>query len=137
MTVGDQIEYVDKVVSDLQDYARPLKPRPSEIELLGLVNTILSTIDVPKNVRVVVDIDNTQQMIADPSMIRRVFTSLIVNALQAMPKGGKLTISATQVKDATFVRFKDTGLGIPKENVDRLGAPLFTTKVKGMGSNWQ
>lgn len=133
VTIGDQIEYMDKIVSDLQDYARSLKPRLSEVDLLGLVNTILSTIDVPKNVRVVVDVDETQRMVADPSMIRRVFTSLIVNALQAMPKGGKLTVSATQTKDATFVGFKDTGLGIPRENIDKLGAPLFTTKAKGMG----
>jgi signal transduction histidine kinase len=133
VTIGDQIEYMDKIVSDLQDYARSLKPRLSEVDLLDLVNTILSTIDVPKNVRVVVDVDETQRMVADPSMIRRVFTSLIVNALQAMPKGGKLTVSATQTKDATFVGFKDTGLGIPRENIDKLGAPLFTTKAKGMG----
>jgi len=132
-TIGEQIEYMDKVVSDLQDYARPLKPRLSDVDLLGLVGAIVSTIEVPKNVRVHLDVDETQRITADPSMIRRVFNSLIVNALQAMPRGGSLTVSATQSRDTTFISFTDTGFGIPKENVVKLGAPLFTTKAKGMG----
>jgi len=132
-TISDQIEYMDKMVSDLQDYAKPLAPEPSEIDVADLINGVLSTVDVPKNVRVVVDVAGARQLTADPSMIRRIFGSLITNALHAMPDGGRLTISATRAENATLVRFKDTGIGIPKENLEKLCMPLFTTKAKGMG----
>ena len=48
-------------------------------------------------------------------------------------KAGKLTVSAKKAKGFLEIRFKDTGVGIPKDNIDKIFTPLFTTKAKGMG----
>lgn len=70
---------------------------------------------------------------ADISQLQQVFHNLIVNASQAMPEGGKLTIR-TEVKDNNIeINFADTGCGIPKKNLSKLFEPFFSTKEKGTG----
>jgi two-component system sensor histidine kinase HydH len=69
----------------------------------------------------------------DPAVMRRVFTNLIMNAIQAMPNGGELGIDLYGTDEFLFVAFKDTGVGIPEENMGKLFNPFFTTKAKGQG----
>ena len=60
--------------------------------------------------------------------------NLAANGIQAMENGGgTLTVSTKQTEDFVEITFKDTGTGIPKENLPKLFTPLFTTKAKGMG----
>jgi signal transduction histidine kinase len=70
---------------------------------------------------------------ADPSLMKRVFTNLILNAVQAMPDGGKLMIKAQMDGDFISISVQDTGVGIPKEMMPRLFQPLVTGKSKGTG----
>lgn len=65
----------------------------------------------------------------------QVFCNLITNALDAMPDGGELSISTHLAADnTTVVKFRDTGTGLPTENVDAVFEPFFTTKGKGKGT---
>jgi signal transduction histidine kinase len=57
-----------------------------------------------------------------------------MNAIQSMPRGGKLEISTGQENEELFVRFKDTGIGISPEDMERIFDPFFTTKVEGHGT---
>jgi len=133
-TVGGQVEYMNKIVSDLQDFARTLKPEPVETSLHQLINDTLSTIRVPENVKVSMMIEEDfPKLRIDPAMMKRVFTNLVTNALQAMPDGGQLTIRASRTEEAISISVQDTGVGIPEENLDKLFQPLFTTKSKGTG----
>jgi signal transduction histidine kinase len=66
-------------------------------------------------------------------MMKRVFTNLITNAIQAMPNGGQLAIRASKVEKVVLISVQDTGAGITKENIGKLFTPLFTTKAKGQG----
>jgi len=70
------------------------------------------------------------------SQLQQVFTNLILNAVQAMPQGGTLTISTAvyRDKDEIHVSFADTGEGIPKENLDKIFEPFFSTKRVGEGT---
>ena len=70
---------------------------------------------------------------ADSTFINRILYNLVNNAVQAMPKGGKLTIHA--YKEANDVRHtvKDTGVGIPEAVKGKLFTPMFTTKARGQG----
>ena len=64
----------------------------------------------------------------------QVFENLIRNAIQAMPNGGQLTInSVVHGPEDLAISIADTGEGIPKENLEKLFEPLFTTKAKGFG----
>jgi two-component system, cell cycle sensor histidine kinase and response regulator CckA len=70
---------------------------------------------------------------ANAADLRRVFTNLIINALQAMPEGGKLTVGSESDGERVHVWIKDTGAGVAKEDQRKLFLPYFTTKHGGTG----
>jgi len=132
--IDEQVMYMDKIVSDLQDYARPLMPEFTETSLPVLVRRTLSAIKVPKTVKVSVEIEKDfPNVMIDPDLTRRVFSNLTMNAIQSMPKGGKMVIRAHRKEDVAILSVEDTGAGIPEENLARLFTPFFTTKAKGQG----
>jgi len=71
-----------------------------------------------------------------PSQLQQVFTNLILNAVQAMPEGGTLTLASRMRQDlnAVEISFTDTGKGISEENLDKIFEPFFTTKKVGEGT---
>ncbi|MGZ4908355.1 MAG: ATP-binding response regulator [Halobacteriota archaeon] len=130
--IGEAVFYMDKIVGDLQDYARPITPEYEAASISALINDVLESIPNVERVRRVIDIPDLQ-MTADPLLMRRVFANLILNAVQAMPNGGTLTISAATDDGSVMVSVHDTGVGIPDDIRDKLFTPLFTAKAKGTG----
>jgi len=129
-----QVGYMNKIVADLQDYARPVEPDFVENGVHQLINETLSTVTIPETVEVSKMIpEDLPLLMADPALMKRVFTNLITNALQAMPNGGQLTIEAHTTEESMFISFQDTGVGIPEGNFPKLFQPLFTSKSKGTG----
>jgi signal transduction histidine kinase len=132
--IEEQVEYMNKIVSDLQDYARPVKPELVKVESKRLLNETLLAIKVPEMVKVSIDVEkNATVFLTDSYLLKRVFTNLILNAMQAMPDGGRLSIRVSGTSEEVFFRFEDTGVGIPEENLNKMFQPLFTTKAKGQG----
>ena len=129
----DQTLYMNKIVSDLQDYARPVKLDLKETNLYDMISEILSTIQVAENIEVLIEIAHDFSATLDPYLLKRVFTNLISNSAQAMPEGGKLTIKAYRNDEEVALSVQDTGVGIPEENMPKIFQPLFTTKAKGQG----
>jgi PAS domain S-box-containing protein len=133
-TLDDSIQYMDKIVSDLQDYARPVGADRVETSLPDLVRAAVSSVKIPGNVGVSVDIQGGFSNVRlDPLLFRRVLTNLILNAVQAMPEGGKLGIACSRGEGSLTVSVQDTGVGIAPENLGRVFTPFFTTKAKGQG----
>jgi signal transduction histidine kinase len=134
-SVNQNISYINKIVSDLQDYTRPLKPYLQEADLAEQVEEILLTIFIPRGIEVSTDIHAAARPIkTDIAYLRRVLTNLFTNAVQAMgDQNGKLTIKAISVDDTVTLTVQDTGVGIPAEAQAKLFTPLFTTKSKGQG----
>jgi len=133
-TIENESQYMNKIVSDLQDYATPLKAEPVPVETESLVKDTLSKIRIPPNVKVSFKVSEPlQTVMIDPAILRRVFSNLIMNAIQAMPDGGELTIDLSRTDEHLLVSFRDTGVGIPEENLGKLFDPFFTTKAKGQG----
>lgn len=132
--LDEQVHYMDKIVSDLQDFARPVAIEPTETNLADLIRDTVRNARIPENVDVSLGFQgDVSNMILDPTLFRRVLTNLIVNAVQAMPKGGKLTITASKERESLTVTVQDTGVGIAQENLARIFNPFFTTKAKGQG----
>jgi PAS domain S-box-containing protein len=132
--IEDSVGYMNKIVSDLQDYAAPTHIEPVTVNISQLLNETLSTIRIPANVKVSLNLpDDAEKCIVDPALMRRVFTNLITNALQAMPNGGELKISTQKTQEETHISFQDTGTGIPETDLPNLFQPFHTTKAKGQG----
>ncbi len=107
-----------------------------EVEVENLLTDSLSTLDIPEEVEAFVYIEEPLPKIeTDPMLLRRIIVNLVNNAVQAMPNGGKLKISAGQDRqtDKLVLTIEDTGIGIPKELQEKIFTPLFTTKSKGQG----
>jgi signal transduction histidine kinase len=133
--LDEQLGYVDKIVSDLQDYARPLEPKMEKMNIKQILDAIISTVTIPKNIKSVTRIEeNLPFILADPALLRRALVNMVTNAIQAMPDGGTLTVEARNGKEKTLLlSVEDTGKGIPEEIKPRLFKPLTTTKSKGQG----
>ena len=93
---SENASYINKIVSDLQDYTRPLKPNLGEVNVKGIIDNIIVVASIPKKIETEIINDENLIIKTDAAYLRRVLTNLIVNAVQAMPKGGKLTVSAEE-----------------------------------------
>jgi len=128
-----------RVVSDLLNFARQNQVIVQMTDLHGI---ILELIDlIPQHVNTVPiiiqkELDPRLPLIeADPSQLRQVLLNLMINAVEAMPEGGILTLRTKSEPDKTVaVEVQDTGLGIPEENLRKLFTPFFTTKPIGKGT---
>jgi len=133
-SVNQNLNYINKIISDLQDYTRPLKPNVQNIDLSDLILSTLLTINVPKSIEVTIDIKQMPISIkTDSNYIRRILSNLITNAVQAMQEKGKLTIKTDIENNTATISIHDTGMGITKEVSNKMFTPLFTTKSKGQG----
>jgi len=132
--VSRQTGYMNKIVSDLQDYAKPIVPAFADTDLKELFNDMMPAIHVPGNVAISMAFDDGLPTIwADGGLLLRVFTNLVTNAIQAMPEGGDLRIECHALGGEVSVSVEDTGVGISEEAQANLFKPLITTKPKGMG----
>ena len=132
--IQNNIDYINKIVADLQDYARPLNPRAQETNIKSVLNEIILKNGIPKNIKVSVEVeDKAERIMADPDYLKRIVSNLTLNAVQAMPNGGELTIRAFSDKQTndTLITVKDTGVGIPEDVKPKLFTPMMTTKAKG------
>lgn len=132
--IEKNIDYINKIVQDLQDYARPLNPKIEESDLKSIAEAFITKNGLPKNIRVELKIaDQAIWIRADSYYLNRILFNLVTNAVQAMPNGGTLTISAHKEANDTILAVKDTGVGIPCEVQDKMFTLMFTTKSKGQG----
>ena len=134
-TIEEQAIYMDKIVSDLQAFVRPIKIDKTPINIEEIVESVISSVTVPANISVQTRMDNNfPQVKADPELLKRVLVNLITNAVQAMPNGGNLTVkSQANPEGSVFVTVEDTGVGIPEKIKPQIFKPLFTTKPRGQG----
>ncbi|HYA77814.1 MAG TPA: PAS domain S-box protein [Verrucomicrobiae bacterium] len=128
------IDYINKIVQDLQDYARPLNPKIEEGDLNQVFEGILKKNGISSNIDVTVRISKrARKLKADSYYLNRIMSNLITNAVQAMPQGGKLKIDAHKQKEETVITVEDTGVGIAKDIQAKMFTVMFTTKSKGQG----
>ena len=111
--IQEHADYISKIISDLQDYARPLKPELAPVDLHSTIPDFLSTISAPTNIRVSQECERNLRVEADPTFLKRILTNLITNAIQAMPDGGTLQVKAFHQDGNVNLTVSDTGVGIP------------------------
>jgi signal transduction histidine kinase len=128
------VEYSDKIINDLLDYSREIHLDLEECTPKSLIDYVLLTIKIPKNIKIFDHTQSSPTIIADVNKILRVFTNMVTNAIDAMTEnGGTLEINSRQKGDKLELTFADTGEGMPPEIMAKIFTPLFTTKAQGMG----
>ncbi|MGD0449504.1 MAG: GAF domain-containing protein [Candidatus Bathyarchaeia archaeon] len=132
--IEENLLYVEKIVADLQDYARPLHPIIENVGIEEAIEAAFLVVTIPCNLEVSIVVEHgIPPLDSDLSMLKRVLVNLIQNAVQAMPNGGKLTLNAYKEENYVIVAVKDNGVGIPEAIKNKLFTPMFTTKSKGQG----
>lgn len=132
--ISQQVAYIDHMVADLQDFAKTIIPKKEEIDISKLIIESLSMVKIPDVINVNVALPDEPVILAvDPLHMKRVFSNLIKNAVQAMPNGGELSIIVFRKDVHLWIRFEDSGGGIAEEVKPKIFTPLFTTKSKGQG----
>jgi two-component system NtrC family sensor kinase len=129
----EEIKYADLMVNNLLDFTRNNPPRLQEANVNETVRSALSSVSIPENVKLVLRLGEIPLMLADEVQLQRVFTNVILNAVQAMPSGGRLTVMTLKDHDIAEITFSDTGVGISEENIRKMFTPLFSTKTNGVG----
>jgi len=131
--IEKDIEYSNKILTDLLDYSRTIRLDLTESTPKAIVEEALVRADVPENVHVINKARSKPGVNVDIEALVRAFVNVIRNAIDAMPNGGTLTISSTQSGVDLEIAFKDSGIGMSEDVLKRLWTPFFTTKAKGMG----
>jgi len=132
-SVDEEISYINKIVADLQDYSRALRPEMKEVNLDALIAEVFSAVKVPDKIHLSISVKSAPKVNADPTFLRRALTNLINNAIQAMPQGGNLEVAGYQENNHVCITIADTGVGIDDALKTKVFTPLFTTKAKGQG----
>lgn len=134
------VSHCSKVIRGLLDFARQSEPVLRPVVVSSVIDQVMSLVGHQakmKGVKVTTEeMSPLPLVMADFNQLQQVFLNLAVNAIQAMPDGGKLTIRSSLSQDGQVrVSVQDTGYGIAPENLERLFTPFFTTKEqeKGVG----
>lgn len=132
-----QMERINHAINDLLNYARVSPPVFEFVNIHELIERTLSLISQQtKKMDIQIhSILNTNDMVilADKKLLQQVLWNIMYNALQAMDSKGTLTITTWCIDSTAVIRISDTGKGIPKENLQLIFKPFFSTKHKGTG----
>jgi two-component system NtrC family sensor kinase len=137
--IADETSRCAQIVKGLLEFARqnpPEKTKSDINELIDRTTQLLENQASFQNVKIIKNLEaGLPQIQLDKTKIQQVFWNLMLNACAAMPKGGNLTIISRLDDDRKYVEivFIDTGVGIPRENINKLFDPFFTTKSSGTG----
>ncbi len=132
---------INQIIESLLGFARTESPALQPVNVCEVMRNTLAQMEVPEQVKVTVRCGPTLPLIrADPNQLHLVLRNLIQNGIEAMTarvggQGGELTITAGSAAAAkgVLLAVRDTGAGIPAEQLERVFEPLFSTKVKGVG----
>ncbi|MFO8084863.1 MAG: ATP-binding protein [Desulfobacterales bacterium] len=135
--IVEESERLNNIITDFLNYARPREPNllPCRVEEVvdKNINYLASQLEengchVDKQSE-----KNLPEVMADPEMLYQAFLNIFINAMQAMPEGGKISVRIFSINGSVSVQFEDDGVGIEAEIMEKIWDPFFTTKEKGTG----
>ncbi len=136
--IASEIKRLDEVITGFVRFIRPEELHLQPVSVDSLITEVIALVepDVRRN-GIVCRADvasGLPELRADPALLRQALLNLALNGCQAMPNGGKLTMSARAEKDRRIsLTVEDTGLGIPADKLDSIFDLYFTTKPEGSG----
>jgi signal transduction histidine kinase len=137
-TIKDELARLNRLVSDFLGYGRPAKLKMREIDARSLIEEVRDLVNTHAEQHAVIvnikqDGESDAKLQGDAELIKTCFSNLMINAIQAMPGGGKLDISLRPDNGYLEIKFADTGVGIMPEDLAQIFEPYYSTKETGIG----
>jgi two-component system sensor histidine kinase HydH len=135
--VQGEVRRLNGIVEEFLSLARPIQLRPELVPVAALLDEIRELVE-PQARQAGIELEpalppSLPDIRADRDRIKQVLLNLVLNAIEAMPTGGRLTLGATASSAALTLMVTDTGSGIPPELLPRVFEPYVTTKTRGLG----
>ena len=135
--IVEECTRLNRIVTEFLDFARPQKPnlRPCRMEEILQRNLEAMAPELDRQgITLESDLTPGPEKPLDPDLLYRAFLNILVNAIQAMPGGGTLSVKSRPLKEGRWlVQIADTGPGIPEDDRERVFEPFYTAKEKGSG----
>lgn len=137
--IHNQIARLNRTIRDLLDFARPREPEIEPCDVHEIIKPMLALVrpDAQKNqVRIVEEFTpGLPPISADTQQLQQAILNILLNATQAMPRGGTLTVATglSAVESAVRISISDTGVGISPDSLQKIFSPFYTTKHRGTG----
>ncbi|NDJ77207.1 MAG: response regulator [Chloroflexi bacterium] len=131
-----EVQRIKTLVSRLLDFARPSAAETEAVDVPDLVSEVLMLINKQlerMNVTLHTSIGYTQPVDGNPTQLKQVLLNLMINAMEAMPDGGSITLELYDHNDGVMLSLTDTGIGMPQGTIDRIFEPFYSTKDDGTG----
>lgn len=132
-----QITRLNATLRDLLNFARQREPEIAPCSVGDLIKPMLALVrpDAQKQHVTIVEqwADELPPISVDAGQVQQALLNVLLNAIQAMPEGGTLTVRATSAGSMVRIAISDSGSGIPRENLRKIFSPFFTTKHRGTG----
>ncbi len=137
-TLGMEIANLKTIIGRFSDFSKMPKPQLERVDAKDVLERVRSLYEAAGqngvNIRFEVDVSaEAMPLDVDPELLHRALSNLVLNAMDAMPEGGTLTLSAKPRKDQVEICISDTGAGLTPEECERLFTPYYTTKQHGTG----
>ena len=135
--IQDCVLYSREIIKKLMEVSRQSSPSKKEFDLNDLIESSTTFLEArcsKEGINIVKKYDENIIVKADHTQIKQVITNLIINAIQAMKNGGKLTIATQKTETKAIFSIEDNGVGISKKNMGQAFMPFFTTKDVGEGT---
>lgn len=134
----EESKRLDKILKNIINFARPTSSEPTEVDANQVVAETVQVLGIGSQERgVTLDVrlgKEVPNIRADAELLKQCLINLIKNALEAMPDGGRLTVTTAMERRHVLISIEDTGHGIPVEIQDKIFNPFFTTKKTGSGA---
>ena len=136
--IPEEVDRLNEILTGYLEFAREAPPRMAAVELDKLLHRTLALLeqdfcDTGVEVEEKLETSGGATIQADARRLQQVFLNLLLNALQAMPTGGRLELSLQCAADRVTVRVRDSGVGLDPERAEQLFEPFVTSKDRGSG----
>jgi two-component system, NtrC family, nitrogen regulation sensor histidine kinase NtrY len=138
-TLLAEISHLKTIIGRFSEFSRMPQPQFQAVDLNQLAAVVVKLHKAQLNavgrpaIKSHLELSATEPIAADPELLHRALSNLVLNAIEAMPDGGTLTLRTRQDSASAYIEVSDTGKGLSQEDCARLFTPYYTSKVGGTG----
>ena len=126
------VNRIDYRINAVLDFIKGRTPKLNTVKSSKIIEDSTKSLIIPKDVKLIVP-ENDVDLLVDEHLFSSAISNLILNGIQAIDGKGEIVIGVDEKDDEITIQIKDSGKGIPKENITNIFEPMFTTKAKGIG----